>query len=330
MRLHRLIAALTFMILGLLTVTAGAGAKTDLSSCPFDLNDPFSFRAVMPGGPLKGVCINTNHYRSVRVLSAKEQADFGVSDHNAFVIANFRHLERFWVAVIPTESIQDVVFQRLALMRIPKTNLKIPLFHSQLRYRMRPGSAPITLISQKVDPKDRVVLPLATADGQPQDFVLSLYGVRDFHHDGSAFNPLNGAGDLGQQRYGVAYAVQSLYDADNWVLKEDKPGQQYLIKFNPVQVLETFNYGIRLSPDGGMPEMYEIMHNNCINFVFRVINSAIHSDFIKSLILNTRIGRDFQSVMPETTLENIGLLDRQLPDIKDEFKTGIPKIQPTP
>lgn len=301
-----------------LSLSAGA-ANVYTQSCPVAANDPFATELRMPAGPYRGRCINSDHYRSVRSLTPAELAAFNLNeDEDTMVLANFRHQGKFWLAEIPLKSIQRVEFQKMSLKR------GLPLYHGQLRYVL--DGAPVRLTAQERNSARRVSFELREKSGRPQDFVVALYGVRDLEHDQDAFNPSMGLGILGvKSKYAISYAFQSLYDGAQWTLENRLPVKQFVLALDRGQQLAVLARARSIGDQRGVSEMYNVLTNNCLNFVFTLLNDVVLGPNLR------RTGRLHETRAPLGSLKTLGLIKHKTPssDLAREFPTGIELIAPT-
>ena len=80
------------------------------SDCGCSPGDRFDPKPKMPQGTYQGQCINSCQQRSVRRLSAAEAAEYGISPE-AIAVANVSHRDQFWVAQIPADGVETVIYQ---------------------------------------------------------------------------------------------------------------------------------------------------------------------------------------------------------------------------
>lgn len=300
----------------ILSVSFSTFAKVDHTKCPVNENDPIATELRMPEGPFKGRCINSNNYRSVRVLTNNEHSLFGLEKNDdVFILANFRHLNKFWVAEIPLKSIEGVVYQKMSLKK------GLPLFHGQIRFIMKDDA--IRLTSQEKDASKRTSLELREKSGKPQDFVVALFGVRDLEHDLETFNPSFGLAVLGKSKYAVSYTFQSLYDSSQWALDNKQPVDQYAMDLDSEKQRQILALARDLGTEKGVGEMYNILTNNCLNFTFTVLNKVVTGT-------DKRITRRLsETTAPIGALKKLNLIKskKDFVTLKDEFPEGIDKIE---
>ena len=91
-------------------------------------DDPYDPQKVIRVGEYKGQLVDSSVKRPAEIL--KEDAD-------SIVMANFRHLDQFWIAKVPKSGVDQVVF------RIDRFPTSVPLVqpaHTLLAFKMKEGS----------------------------------------------------------------------------------------------------------------------------------------------------------------------------------------------
>jgi hypothetical protein len=311
-----LIALSVFM----LTCHSWANDKDLLFNCKINKSDMFDRVERVSSGPYKGRCINTKNYRSVRMMNYSQLKSFSLNKSSQnFHVANFRHLDRFWVAEIPHKSIIQTDFQMVPLSDA------LPMYHGQLRFRFKPGAKPIKLISQEKNLNNRRILYLKNNDGSAQDFIVALFGARDIAHDKQAFNPLMGISLVGKSKYAISYAFQSLYDGAQWALGDDKTMKQYRLKISKEDTYKLLEITRGTGDKNQMNDMYNLLVNNCLNFVFKALAQTI--DYKKSLHVFRRLSQTFG---PVSALKKMGLIEsKEYVTLRSEFPNDIEKVEDT-
>lgn len=277
----RILQTLSLVLFSVMVSAAAYGAG---NSCPINPDDPFSFQATMPSGPFKGVCIDTNTYRSVRSLTADELSAFQISDKNVQVVANFRHKDHFWIAVIPNERIKDLVFQQVLL------SPALPISHGQVRIRMNPAGRSIKLIEQSRRP-DRQTITLN------EDIVFALFGVRAMGHEGT-FNPIEGMMD----DYAISYTIESHSQGTDWAIVAGQTVHQYVLNGDQNFAITFLTTSIGLGQSFGLSVPYNTLTNSCLNAVFLALAKT------KGQVGPDQIQRFVESADPVTQLKWAGLI----------------------
>lgn len=240
------------------------------TGCRYDPNDPFTEIEHMPKGSHFGPteCIDSAVYRSTRRLTTEERKSFSISeDPSIEVLANFRHKDRYWVAIVPLSRIEDAVFQLVPLSKgltVPFTK-NAALFHGALRFRLNADpEMPVILISQKRDPAERETLILN------EDIVFAEFGVHGQNHE-EAFNKLHGL--LGY--YAISYSIGSLSQNTDEDLANHVRIRQYLLKMNREVVKNAFSVGAKIGTDYKMSRIYNTGKQSCLNAIFFLLKTAL-------------------------------------------------------
>ena len=279
-----------------------------MEDCEIDENDPFDREERMPAGPHKGLCIDTSIHRSVRSVDEATLRDWGIRDVNVTAMANFRHDEKFWVAVVPNEIIVDAMYQVFFMTKA------VPITHGQLRLRLNHGGRKIRLIEQKrTPPRKSIVLE--------EDIVFAEYGVRAKGHDEN-FNALHGVID----QYSISFVFQSLSQASKWAFDSKIKVNQYVLDLETENVRKVLAKGIELGTENGMQTPYNTFTASCHNTVFMVLHEILRELYGDQAPRDR--GATSQSIHPVQNLQHLGLLKKgdidEIPnrtlDLKDEFE----------
>lgn len=306
---------LVITLIGLSSFSYGKGGGAE--KCPTDANDPLAQEIRVPGGPYQGRCINSHNYRSVRSLSEDELKLFNITtNEEEFVVGNFRHLNKFWIARIPIKNIERVVFQKMNIIK------GTPIYHGQLRFLLKDKA--VTLTSQVADPESRKTIELREASGKPQDFIIALFGARDIQNDLAAFNPIMGINTFGGSKYSVSYAFQSLYDGAQWALDNKLSVQEFSLDLSTESQQNLLFITRALGDKNGISEMYDLFTNNCLNFAFTLLNNVVTETS------DTRITKRMsESMKPISQLKKLGLIEskKDFQKLELEYPQGIQKIE---
>jgi hypothetical protein len=311
-----------FIILGLVLANHAWAINTDqLYNCKINKNDVFDRVERVSAGPYKGRCINTQNYRSVRAMSEAQLNDFSLNKTSQyFHVANFRHLDHFWVAEISLNDILAVDFQIVPLADA------LPMHHGQLRFRFKPTARPIKLISQEKNHNERKVIYLKTQDGNAQDFIVALFGAREISHDKTAFNPLLGISIFGKSKYAISYAFQSLYDGDQWALDANKTIKQFHLNISKWQINDLLKNAREFGDKNRMDDMYDLFVDNCLHFVFKILAKTVNYE--EPVHFGRKVSQTFS---PLFILEKMNLIESKKDYIllRSEFPNDIEKIEET-
>lgn len=271
MQLHKLIQAvlklaafipvpfLTFALpvsaLPVLTVNSPTFINSN-TACICNSKDPFDPRAKMPNGPFKGQCINSCEQRTIKLLSATEAAPYRPLP-GMLVIANVSHKKKFWVAKVPPNAVEDVIFQMEQILN------SCPLCHSQLRFRFKPGSE-ITLVPQ-------------TTREDPTEIRLTdiVYSVEATGIPGTGFDPASALLNL----FGLSYRLVSLEDRAERMIATDKHQvEQLKLALQPEEKQKLLENAITQADRAGMELMYSLFDRNCTTELFKIIDRSVQDD----------------------------------------------------
>lgn len=258
-----------------------------LQDCSCSTSDQYDPKARMPGGLFKGQCINSCEQRSVKIIK---------QDNNSLTIANFRHQQQFWIATIPLDSLEDVIYQTEEIFQ------SCPACHSQLRFRFRANN-PVILKSQTT---------LGEREVTVRDIV---YSVEATGLPGMNFDPLSALLDF----YGLSYRFISLEDRADRMINVD----QHIV--NQLRLVISNTEGRRLLQETakqsdriGMSRMYNLFDRNCTSELFRILDTTVSKKLPKTpqLFINLPSG-DFISYLMEKTVIDWGtVLKKSRPEIQ--------------
>lgn len=272
----------------LLLASGGSGvAKAESmvpgSDCGCHPGDRFDPKPKMPRGTYQGQCINSCQQRSVRRLSPAEAAEYGIPPQ-AIAVANVSHRDRFWVAQIPADGVETVIYQ-----------LEHPIFaaHAQLRFRFSPGSE-VILIPQ--------VPNSGESPTQISDLVLSVEAVPVV---GGNFDLVAGFFD----NFAIAYRLVSLEArAQRMIQVDGHRVEQIQLNLTPAQNHQLLLNAIAESERAGLSRMYHSFDRNCTSEVFRLLdrttgyNPPANSD-IEEIFINVPTGDQISMLIANGTLD---------------------------
>ena len=257
----------------------------------------------MPAGPQKGECIDTSLRRSSIRLSLAQRRAFGIHADNSFVVANFLHQKRFWVAVIPYERVRDTVYMNFVMSK------RLPLNHGEIRFRIGPGARPVRLIAQSKK-SNRLEITLK------EDIVFSEFGVRAPGHEQDAFSVIQGS----TGRYAIAYVFQSLSESSKEALQKNEQVKQYRLNLNDREVGRALQVGGWLGNTYGTSQIYDTFSNSCLNTVFIVLYG------VRDFVGGTVFSRVLENVGPIPMLRQEKFIgpgeSSRIQDLNQEFKNS--------
>lgn len=255
------------------------------TNCIFNPNDPFETDARMPAGPFQGQCLNSNQQRSVKILTETEAEPYGPIP-GWLMVANVSHQRKFWVAKIPPNPVEDVIFH------IEYFPAVVPAAHTQLRFHLKPGS-------------EIILVPQAT-DEPPQEVHLSeiVYSVEAVTTPGTSYDVVAGIRDY----FGLAYRLVSLEDrVQLMILEKQHRVEQLKLIMSPEHKQKILENAIFVSDQAGLQFMYNSFTRNCTNELFKIIDKSIDYQIDegitpKELFLNIPTGEFIARLLQDGTL----------------------------
>ncbi len=233
---------------------ADDGSDDDPESCIFDSTDPFEPRERVPRGAHQGRCYDTRSARPVIVLDDSRAAPYGGVGDDDLVLANVFHDDRLWVARVPVDAVEVVLFQ---LEYFPAI---VPAGHTQLRVRFR-DDAPVTLTAQSGLDAGRTT--------KVRDLVMSVEAIGQ---PGYKYDLLRGL----VNDFGAVYRVTSLAaKVDHMIVQQGHRVEQWELYLEPAEtrrLVENFAYE---SDARRMQTMYNTLFVNCTNEAIRIIDLSV-------------------------------------------------------
>lgn len=111
-------------------------------------NDPFERSWTISVGPNAGRKLSSTPRRSPVVLTSEERATFGIDASDGdLVFANFQHEGRFWIAIVPSESILATYYMLETFLGGPFAFRPV---HASLVFETS-ATTPIRLVPQTTD-----------------------------------------------------------------------------------------------------------------------------------------------------------------------------------
>lgn len=228
--------------------------SSDPAGCVFDKADPFEPHERLPTGKYKGRCYDTHKARPVVRLDAAQAAPFGGRAAGELVLANVFHDGGFWVAHIPIDEVEAVVFQLEYFAAI------VPAGHTQMRVRFRQG-APVRLFGQSKRHQGKRV--------ELRDLVLSVEAVGQ---PGYKYDIVRGVFN----ELGTAYRVASLTSRlDDMVVKQGHDVEQWPLALAPGEGRRLLENYARESDTRDMQTMYNTLFVNCTNEAVRILDASV-------------------------------------------------------
>ncbi len=229
-------------------------ASNDPEDCIFDATDSFEPHSRMPKGRYRGRCLDTRQARSIVHLSAEQAAPYGGLSSSEIVVANVFHDDAFWVARIPADGIETVLFQ---LEYFPAI---VPAGHTQFRLRFS-ADQPVRLIGQAG--------ANAGATATLRDLVLSVEAIGQLGYQYDVVRGLT-------NEFGAVYRVLSL-DAkvEHMIIAQDHEVEQWELELTTDEKRELLANFLDESDIRGMSFMYNTLFLNCTNELVRVLDDSV-------------------------------------------------------
>jgi len=248
---------------------ADDGEAAEPEDCAFDPSDPFEPLERIPRGAYREHCYVTRAARPAVVLDDERAAPYGGTRDDELVLANVFHDHRFWVARIPLDGVDRVLFQ---LEYFPAI---VPAGHTQMRVRFR-DDAPVVLIAQSGSDAGQYVTV--------QDLVVSVEAIGQ---PGYEYDLLRGL----VNDFGAVYRVTSLAaKVDHMIVERQHRVEQwelYLEPGEPRHLIENFFYE---SDTRRMQSMYNTLFVNCTNEAIRILDESVDYS------LAEQVGRFFAKI----------------------------------
>ncbi|MEY4064155.1 MAG: hypothetical protein RIR26_363 [Pseudomonadota bacterium] len=263
-------------------VSQVAKDSTPLSTsekCTF-LGDEYESKVLLPKGQHKGECVDTTSARSVILKESPNQ-----KDSEFFTVANVGHEKTFWIAEIPKNGVEEVVFQ------MEKFPAPIPAAHTQLRLRFKEGS-PVKLTHQIESGRT----------AQVRDIVLSVEAIGQ---KGWTYDLMRGMKD----EYLTAYRIVSLRDKYNWMVVTQKHDVvQWPLKLSDQQKQAILPAFLAKATREGMNAIYNTITRSCTNELFRVMDSTLDYGALRMLPILLNPLDETYPVLVKSALTSRGLL----------------------
>jgi hypothetical protein len=261
-----------------------------------DRMDPFEPEAILESGPFAGHRLDIGRFRSVRLLSEGEAADYQPRPGERLA-ANFLHDGRWHIARIPRTPVADVI------VHIQHVAHSFPGAHAQMRFRLLPGCA-VTLLPQA-----------AGAARDPAEIMDLLYTVEGNFAPGTSSSPAGGV-----EQSGVAYMLMSLQQKVRMMTAGRRLPtiKQYRLQIGRADKQAVLQRALEVAKKAESGKMFNLVTRNCTTEAIRILDGALHYSTWRRLIAKLTYGG-----LPEAMhlyLAERGLIgaDGRLPDLEDD------------
>jgi hypothetical protein len=274
-----------------------------VSPAPGDqtLIDPWKPVGVVRHGIFKGAALDIDHFRSATILTAQQATPHRPAD-GEILVANFRHDNRWLVARLRLDRIEDLIFH------LEWTGDAFPGVHNQLRVVMKDG-AEVTLEPQRLGD--------ASTSSRLKNILLSSEG--NFAPGTSA--RLRG----GLEQASIAHMAMSMEQKSEIMSGGGKP---HLVLQIPLRISDEEKRDVvltylRHATEVGTDEMFNLLTWNCASPLFQALDRTIDRGAARRVLALLSL-----SSMPHWAVTNLalrGLIDgaRKLPNYFDEFPVKV-------
>jgi len=260
---------------------------SDPAGCRFDAADAFEPRERIPRGKYKGRCYDTRQARPVQRLDASSAAAYGGAFAGELTLANVFHDGRFWVAHVPLDGVEVVLFQ---LEYFPAI---VPAGHTQMRVRFR-EDAPVVLDAQS--PSD------AGETAIVRDLVFSVEAIGQV---GYKYDIVRGVLD----DFGAVYRVTSLSaKLEHMIVRQGHEVEQWPLELAPGESQRLLESFAQESDTRNMQYMYNTLFLNCTNEAVRVIDLSVDYSALEQIARFVAKVTEFYPNVIRTALVARGLL----------------------
>ena len=286
------------------------------SPCATDSNDEYWPSVRLPktiaNGAVAGECMDTKLARGLRIIDKSKIAESNRRNNiEALYVANFRHLDQYWLAEIPIEGVQQVLIQA-------EVDPNGTAFHNETRFLMFKDQ-PVKLFPQTSGQ--------TTPGGQQlllTDFVFTGVNLRPISMIGPSFTIMRGLEGFFIQ----AFSLMSMHDTFFSETGPNKDFDQYRLKLDASQRKELLVYHIKASDSKKETELYNTATNNCITELFDGLYSVMRFHYAyEKQIFNILNGRVWLPTLVVPMLQNLQFIDSadssRAPTYKEELKSGI-------
>jgi hypothetical protein len=233
----------------------------DTIPCSCACDDPFDPRTIPDTGVYRGLCLNTCHLRSAKLLDAAALGRYGYfapeEDAGVRYAANLYHGDSatgtaaFYAGRIPLDGIAEVLFQVEHAGGVQG--------HAQLRFIFAPDK-PVLLVPQRMTAR-RCTLR-----------------VWDLYYSVEANGPpgVPYKGDYGfRQEYFQTYRLTTQYSRASRIIRElHHRVWQYRIALTARQKRNVMAAALEQASSAHPNERYHTTRNNCVLALFRVLDNA--------------------------------------------------------
>ncbi|MDR3608240.1 MAG: DUF4105 domain-containing protein [Oligoflexia bacterium] len=271
--------------------------------------DPYLPDAVVPNGPHKGLPIYAKRKRPLVILPPEKAAHYDPDPEN-LVFANFYSEGKLWIASLPKNAVESVIFQ---IDEDHSMGIKPLISHVQLRFKLKQGRELRLFPQSGASPKNASVndIVLSAETTMPKGVDFSL--VKGFlNHYVRTVRLLSSAD---------AFKIGAVMSHHRF--------EQVLLSMDDAKKSQLLEQAIRLSDESQFKIMYHTAVKNCSTFVFcDLFGNVFQSDSDAKVAKKVKVPLLTFGPLLKTNLRRRGLIDPvtngRLPDWNDEWSDRIP------
>jgi hypothetical protein len=263
--------------------------------CRSNLSDKYEPNAVMPKGPYKGQCLSDHARPVVETEESRNQPIW----KEYIEIANVSHLGEYYIAKIPVNGIDKIIFQ---LEYFPAA---VPAGHTQTRLMFK-KETPVTLTPQDTSRSHEEI----TVDNL-------VFSVEATGHIGYKFDIFNGL----KNHFATVYRVKTLEGfVKRVIIEKNRKVEQWVLKLEKNEMRKFLVNYINESSQNQYKNMYNTLTVNCTNELVRILDKGVQykwnevvgkfvakaAEFYPNIIRTALIGRGLLPRNKSTDIELLG------------------------
>lgn len=305
--------------------------------------DPFFKARIMSAGTYAGECVDNEYRRNIVLLSKTDKRlkeVVGTPKKGKVYFANFRHLNRYYIAEYTPGSIEKtfLVFEkflegglapRKRSFRGFKGSQLVFTGHIQFRYLLKKGQE---LVLYDQTSKSRVTKAITI-----NDITYAMYAIRPESLKGQTYEPFGEGINAG---YALSHNFLSTHDVaieyKNYVREDKARVGQYKLENYGLDFEKMFSALLKQSDElyqSSKTETYDTISNNCVTAAYTGVVAGDKGKgkssprwyrlYARHLMANQTNGREFNPMSVFADLERRKILTHrnrsQVSDFNDEI-----------
>jgi hypothetical protein len=261
-----------------------------------EIIDRFKPRGLVAHGVYTGAALDTDHFRSATLLTAEAAAPYRPAP-DEILVANFRHDNRWFVARIDLDGIEDLIFH------LERTGDTFPGVHNQLRVVMREG-------------REAALEPQIVGDTAPPVRLRNVLLTSEGNYaPGTSPRLLRGL-----EQASIAHMAMSMEQKAEIMSAGNTPHRvrQAYLRASQADKREVVLTYLRHATAVGTDEMFNLLTWNCASPVFQALDRTIDYGLLRNVLATFSPTSMPHWCMPLLALRGILDQDRPLPDYFDE------------